>query len=174
MPGSIPANIRLLALDVDGVLTDGGIYVNDQGYESKRFNVRDGLGIKAWQCVGHQVAILSARNVPCVNHRAQQLDIDHVVQGSRDKAQGLKSLCEKLNIPLEETCFIGDDWIDIPALAIAGFPVAVPRACHTVQAAARYVTAAQGGDGAIRETVELLLNAQGLLDRARAHFSGPR
>ena len=174
MPAKIPDNIRLLALDVDGVLTDGGIFVNDDGTEFKRFDVRDGLAIKAWQFAGNQAAILSARDVPCVMHRATQLGIQHVIQGSRDKAQGLATLCEKCGIPPGQTCYIGDDWIDVPALKSAGFAVAVPAADEFVRAHAHHITKAPGGNGAIREVIELLLSAQGKLEAARAHFSSPR
>lgn len=173
MQSQFPRNIRLLALDVDGVLTDGGIYVNDQGFESKRFDVRDGLAIKAWQFAGNQVAILSARDVPCVNFRATQLGISLVVQGSKNKEMGIASLCEKCGISAADTCYIGDDWIDVPALKAVGFAVAVPAADESVREHADYVTTASGGNGAIREVIEKLLAAQGKLEAARKHFSVP-
>ena len=173
MAAQFPDNIRLLALDVDGVLTDGGIYVSDQGFETKRFDVRDGLAIKAWQFAGNQVAILSARDVPCVNYRAAQLGISLVIQGSKNKAAGIASLCEKCGIPAADTCFIGDDWIDVPALKAVGFAVAVSAADECVRAHVDYVTTAGGGNGAIREVIELLLKAQGKLEMAREHFCEP-
>lgn len=174
MQSQFPKNIRLLALDVDGVLTDGGIYVSDQGFESKRFCVRDGLAIKAWQFAGNQVAILSARDVPCVNYRATQLGISLVIQGSKNKALGIASLCEKCGISAAETCYIGDDWIDVPALKAVGFAVAVPAADESVREHVDYVTAACGGNGAIREVIEKLLAAQGKLEMAREHFCSPK
>lgn len=164
------SNIKLLVLDVDGVLTDGGLYVDDDGKPSKKFNVKDGLGIKLAQRFGIQVAILTGKTSGVVQHRADELGIEHVIQGSGDKGADITALAQRVGVSLEETAMIGDDLPDLPALAVVGYPIAVGDASSAAKDAAQHVTAATGGNGAVREAIEHLLNAQGKWDAAVAVF----
>lgn len=165
-------DVMLLVLDVDGTLTDGAIYVDDAGTEFKKFNVRDGLGIKAWQKAGFQVAILSARDVPCVRHRAAQLGIELVIQGAHNKARGLDLLLRQTGLQDRNVACIGDDWNDVPVFHRANIAVAVPQADRFVQSHATFTTFAPGGGGAVREVVECILDAKGLLESIRLSFAG--
>jgi len=162
--------IQLLVLDVDGVLTDGGLYVDDKGHPSKKFNVKDGLGIKLAQRFGIQVAILTGKTSRVVEYRAKELGIEHVIQGSKDKGADIEALCEQTGIPIRLTAMIGDDLPDLPAFAVVGFPVAVGDAVDEVKQAASLVTRAHGGRGAVREAIEHLLKDQGKWDAALAVF----
>ncbi len=154
--------VRFLVLDVDGVLTDGSIIVDDLGIEAKRFHVRDGFAITAAQKVGLKIGVLTGRNTRAVNLRTLELHIGYVLQGATDKGSGLAELCEKAGVGLEQTAFMGDDLLDLPALRRCGFPIAVADAVDEVREVARFVTAARGGRGAVREAIEHILEAQGL------------
>ena len=165
-----PNTTRLLVLDVDGVLTDGGLYVADDGTPSKKFNVKDGLGIKLAQRFGIQVAILTGKTSQVVEHRAKELGIEHVIQGSKGKGGDIKALAERVGMTLSDTAMMGDDLPDLPAFAVVGHTIAVGDAVAEVKQAASYVTAAHGGRGAVREAIEHLLKAQGKWDAARAVF----
>ena len=151
--------VRLLVLDVDGVLTDGRLYVAASGEEFKVFHVRDGAGIVALQRAGIAVAIISGRDSAAVSHRADELGIRHVRQGVADKAAALRSLLGELGVAAEQTACVGDDTPDLPMLAAAGLAIAVADAHPAVRAAAHWVTRANGGCGAVRETCDLLLSA---------------
>lgn len=170
---SSPADIRLLALDVDGVLTDGSIMLDDAGLETKRFNIRDGLGIVVLQKLNIPVAIITRRSGKVVEHRARELHIQHVVQGSRDKGAAIDELSRSTGIAPAHMAFMGDDWPDLPALEAVGLPVAVADADPRVKAAAAIVTTRPGGHGAVRELIEHILNAKGLLDQAVAIAARP-
>lgn len=165
-----PHDIQLLVLDIDGVLTDGGLYVDDNGKPSKRFHVRDGLGIKLAMKHGIAVAILTGKTSGVVKHRARELGIEHVIQGSKDKGADIKTLCEKIGVTVEQTAMLGDDLPDLPAFAVVGYPMAVGDASAEAKSAAAHVTQAFGGHGAAREAVEHLLKAQGKWDAAVAGF----
>lgn len=169
---SNPETIQLLVLDVDGVLTDGGLYVDDDGKPSKKFNVKDGLGIKLAQRFGIQVAILTGKTSHVVEHRAKELGIEHVIQGSKDKGADINALCETTGIPIRHTAMMGDDLPDLPAFAVVGFRFAVGDAVEETKAAADLVTTKPGGHGAVREAIEHLLKAQGKWDAALAVFTG--
>lgn len=158
--------VRLLIMDVDGVMTDGRIYYNAQGEESKSFYVQDGLGLKLLQASGVQLAIISGRADACVEHRARALGIDHYFGGVSNKAQALEALLQQTGLNAEACAFVGDDIIDLPALRRVGLPIAVPAASPLVQQHVRYVTGAAGGLGALREVCELILRAQGNWDAA--------
>ena len=160
------SSITLLALDVDGVLTDGSILLDDDGREIKRFNVRDGFGIKLWQKMGFTVAIITARSGRALQHRARELGIEHVAQGANDKASALAQLVERAKTPPEHIAYLADDWPDLAVLRRVGYPMAVADADPVVRAAAAYITTRPGGRGAVREAIEHLLTAKGLLDRA--------
>ena len=166
------SEIQLLVLDVDGVLTDGGLYVDDKGHPSKQFNVKDGLGIKLAQRFGIKVAILTGKTSKVVQHRAKELGIELIVQGSKDKGADINALCEKTGIPIRLAAMIGDDLPDLPAFAVVGYKVAVDDAVDEVKQAADYVTTKAGGRGAVREAIEHLLKAQDKWDAALEVFNG--
>lgn len=167
---STTPSIQLLVLDVDGVLTDGGLYVDDDGKPSKKFNVKDGLGIKLAQRLGIQIAILTGKTSQVVEHRAKELGIEIVIQGSKDKGADINALCEKTGVPIRFTAMVGDDLPDLPAFAVVGYKIAVGDAADETKAAADFVTTKSGGQGAVREAIEHLLKAQGKWDEALAVF----
>jgi 3-deoxy-D-manno-octulosonate 8-phosphate phosphatase (KDO 8-P phosphatase) len=162
--------IKLLIMDVDGVLTDGRIYYNAQGEESKSFYVQDGLGLKLLQSTGVRLAIISGRADRCVEHRAQALGIDFYFGGIHNKQEALNQLLEQAAVSLEECAFIGDDLIDLPVLRRVGLAVAVPAAPTLVRQHAHYVTGFPGGQGAVRELTELIMQAQGSFDAILARY----
>lgn len=164
------ARVRLLLLDVDGVLTDGRIVYADDGTELKRFHVRDGSGLKFWRQAGKRVAVLSGRSSPAVDRRAAELGIAHVVQGQGDKLPAFERVLAEVGVSPAEVCAIGDDLPDLPVLTRAGLAVAVADACPEVRAAADYVTAVPGGAGAVRDAVEWLLKLTGEWDAVVAGF----
>lgn len=162
--------IRAVILDVDGVLTDGGIYVGDDGAEFKRFHTWDGAGIKYLLRSGIQVALLSGRRSQAVEHRARELGITHVRQEAKNKLPVYEELLKELGLPDEAVCYVGDDLPDIPVLRRAGVAVAVGSARPEVRAVAHVVLDAPGGHGAVRELVERLLKAQGKWEALLARY----
>lgn len=164
------ASVRLLCLDVDGVLTEGAVVLDAEGRELKVFSVRDGLGLVLWQRLGGRVAVITGRSSPAVDRRMQELGVSMVRQGSKDKAQELRSIAAEAGVPAEQVAFVGDDLPDLPAMRACGYPVAVQDAAPEVRAAAAFVTAAPGGKGAVREVVEHLLRAQDRWNDALAMF----
>lgn len=150
-------NIKLLVLDVDGVLTDGGIIINSDNIEVKQFNSLDGHGIKMWQRAGLEVAIISGRFSLPTRIRADQLGIKHVFQNCYYKLPQLEELVESQGLTAEQIAYIGDDLPDLPAIRYAGFGVAVANAVVEVKEYADYVTVASGGNGAVREVIEYIL-----------------
>lgn len=155
-------NIDALLLDLDGVLTDGGIVFADPGGEIKHFFVRDGSAIKLWQKRGKPVGILSGRASTVTTQRARDLGITTVIQDRADKGPGFEQIRGLWGVPAERMAYIGDDLPDVPILRQVGLAVAVADACPEVLRAAHYVTRQPGGRGAVRETVELILRSQGL------------
>jgi 3-deoxy-manno-octulosonate cytidylyltransferase (CMP-KDO synthetase) len=153
-------NIKLLILDVDGVLTDGGIYFGRGNQILRRFHVQDGQGIKSLQEKGIEVAIITGHHSEAVAQRSQQLDIKHVYQEVSDKNDVLEKLIQKLNIHMEEVAYLGDDLADLPVLKQVGFPIAVKNAVAEVKDIALYITKKTGGDGAVREVCDLVLKAR--------------
>ena len=153
--------IRMLLLDVDGILTDGKLYFDHEGNEMKAFDTRDGLGIKAVQRSGIDVAVITGRSSGAVSHRMRQLGIQHVYQGREDKLSAFLDLLEKTGLKENEVCFAGDDWIDIPVLLRVGLAVSVADADDSVKQRAHWITERKGGDAAVREICNLLLKAQG-------------
>ena len=152
--------IRLLVLDVDGVLTDGRLFISAAGEELKVFHVRDGSGLVAIQRAGITVAIISGRDSPAVTRRATELGIRHVHQGVADKGALLERLLDELGIAAEETACVGDDTPDAPMLRRAGLAIGVADAHPALLAAAHWVTKSNGGHGAVREVCDLLLSAR--------------
>jgi 3-deoxy-D-manno-octulosonate 8-phosphate phosphatase (KDO 8-P phosphatase) len=153
--------VRLLALDVDGVLTDGRIIMDHEGREIKAFDVRDGHGIKLLREAGIEVAMLTGRNSPVVQKRADDLGITWLRQGVADKVAAYAEIAREASIADEQTCFVGDELVDIPLLKRVGFPIVVADGVHEAKQWALYVTKAPGGKGAVREVCDLLLQAQG-------------
>lgn len=153
--------VRLLILDVDGVLTDGRIIMDDAGREMKNFDVRDGHGIKLLMRYGIDVLFLTGRNSPVVDHRARDLGITEVHQGIWNKADILEEILKKRGLSPAQVGAIGDDVVDVPLLRRVGFAVAVADAPEYVKLAAHYITKRKGGRGAVREICDLILQAQG-------------
>jgi 3-deoxy-D-manno-octulosonate 8-phosphate phosphatase (KDO 8-P phosphatase) len=166
------AAVDLLIVDVDGVLTDGGIIYSDDGAELKRFHVRDGSGLKIWQFVGKRSALITGRRSKLVEVRAAELGIDPVVQGAAEKMPAYRDLLRAGGWRTEQVCYIGDDVLDLPVLRNCGLAVAVADACPEVIADAHYVTTARGGRGAVREAIELILRCQGLWQPIVDRFRG--
>ena len=152
--------IRLILLDVDGVLTDGKILVHGDGSESKQFDIRDGTGIVLAQKAGLRVGLLSARQSAATSERAAQLRITLVRQGALDKLSEFETLCRELGLDAATVAFMGDDLLDLPVLARAGLAATPADAVAEVRAAAHWVSRRPGGDGAVRELCELILKAQ--------------
>jgi len=153
--------IKMLILDVDGVMTEGKVEMNHNGEESKAFNVRDGHGIKMLQRAGIQVAILTGRTSRAVEHRARDLGIDHVVQGSVRKADGIKQLCEEAEIDASQCAYMGDDVVDLPAMAACRLTMAPSDADRGVLKRVDWISAYAGGRGAVRQAAEGLILANG-------------
>ena len=160
-------NIRLLILDVDGVMSDGQIYMGNSGEELKAFNVRDGYGIRCALTSGIEVAIITGRNAKLVEDRCKTLGIRWLWQGQSDKLIAWRELLDKLGLSPDQAAYIGDDLIDWPVMAEAGLSVAVADAHPLLAQRANYVTRINGGRGAVREVCDLLLLAQGKLDEAK-------
>ncbi len=150
-------DIKLLALDVDGTLTDGSVYMDGEGHEFKRFDIQDGMGIAMLRRQGIEVAIISGRFSASTDQRAKDLGIPFVFNGVKDKLATLVSLSEKLNLKPEEVAYMGDDVNDIECIMWAGLGVAVANARQETKEAADYVTASSGGQGAVREVADMLL-----------------
>src|SRR5262245_5322645 len=168
MPGLPPdeltrraAAIELLVLDVDGVLTNGGVIYAGEEIEIKAFHVRDGSALKWWRASGRRVAAISGRSAAAVTRRAAELGISPLVQGADDKLAALRVLLAGPGLRADQVCAIGDDLPDLPLLRNVGLGVAVANAAPEVREDAHLVTRASGGDGAVREVVETLLRAQG-------------
>jgi len=155
------SKVRLLSLDVDGVLTDGGLYYADDGRIQRKYNVKDGVGIQRAMKAGVQVAIISAGVSGSVPERAATLGIAHVFTGVDDKRAVLQQLCETLGVELNETAHIGDDINDVPLLQAVGCPIAVADAQPEAFEAANIITERNGGAGAVREICDALVKAHG-------------
>lgn len=154
--------VRLLVLDVDGVLAPRQVLLGGGGDDLKSFSVRDGRAIKSWLAARRQAALLSARRSKAVASRAKELGIEAVIEGCASKIEGYEAIRARFAVADEAVCFVADDWADLPVLANVGLPVAVADADRLVRLAASYITDAPGGDGAVCEVIERLLRAQGL------------
>ncbi len=154
------AAIQLFAMDVDGVLTDGTVFVGANGFELKQFSILDGLGLKRLEAAGVLVAWISGRASPATISRATELGVPHVIQGRTDKLPALQELAGKLGLDRSVIAYMGDDDIDVPAIRWAGIGISVPQAFAAVQAEASYVTHIAAGRGAVREICDLLLKAR--------------
>ena len=152
--------IKLFVLDVDGVLTDGQIIINDEGVESKNFNVRDGMALSIARKKGFKIAIISGRYSKVVEHRASELGIKEVHQGVSDKLIVFQEVLKNFDVTAEEASFIGDDINDIPTMEACGFSAVPSDADETVKKKAEYVCSKPGGGGAVRELIEIILSSQ--------------
>jgi 3-deoxy-D-manno-octulosonate 8-phosphate phosphatase (KDO 8-P phosphatase) len=157
------ARIRLLIFDVDGVLTDGSLFVGDDGQEYKAFNSRDGHGIKMLQKYGVEIAIITGRTSQVVEHRMANLGITHIYQGKLEKLPAYEELRKKLGISPEETAYVGDDVVDLPVMRRVGLAIAVQDAHPLVRQHSHWQTPSTGGRGAARDVCEMLMEAKGVL-----------
>jgi 3-deoxy-D-manno-octulosonate 8-phosphate phosphatase (KDO 8-P phosphatase) len=153
--------IKVLAMDVDGVLTDGKIIYDSEGRETKNFHVQDGLGIVIMRNLGYRTAIISSRASKVSQVRAEDLRIEKTYIGVYPKTKAYEDMVREFGVSHEEVCFVGDDLADLPIFKRAGFAVAVANAVEDIKLNAHYVTVRNGGDGAVREVVDMILKAQG-------------
>lgn len=159
-PFEAARRIRLICLDVDGVLTDGGLWIDDRGREFKRFDVRDGLGIRRWIEAGGEIAAVTGRPGAAVRHRLRELGVDRLATSSGDKVPAVEAMLAELGLEWSQVAMIGDDVPDLPVFARCGLSIAVADATPPVLAAATWTTTRPGGRGAVREAIERLLEAQ--------------
>ena len=162
--------LRLVAFDVDGVLTDGGLYLSDSGEEFKRFNSLDGHGLKMLKASGVELAIITGRTSRCVEQRARNLGIARLHQGVEDKLAVMQALLAELKLAPEAAAFMGDDVVDLPVMRRVGLALSVPAAPQVVRDHAHYVSQREAGHGAVREVCEMILGAQGTLDAQLAPY----
>lgn len=162
--------IRLAIFDVDGVLTDGRLYLSDSGEETKAFDTQDGHGMKMLKSSGVEIAIITGRSSRCVELRAENLGISLLFQGASDKLAVYGKLLDSLGLKADQTAYMGDDLVDLPVLARCGLAFAVPDAPDVVRQHAHYVTRRRGGRGAVREVCELLMRMQGSYDEQLAGY----
>ena len=165
--------IKMLVLDVDGVLTDGTILVDSRGRESKSFSIIDGHGIKMWKRAGLKIALLSGRACATTKHQAKELAVDFCLNGRRDKLKGLKELIKMSKTPAGQIAYVGDDLPDLPVIQCAGFSAAVANAVDEIKRAADYVTKRKGGEGAVREVIEHILKKTGRWDALVKKYMHP-
>lgn len=152
--------VKMLILDIDGVMTDGRIIYDTRGNELKCFNVLDGMGFVLLGQAKIKVALITAKGSKAVSRRARDIGAVEVKQGAIDKLTAFRQILKKHGLSAKDICFIGDDLLDLPVMKRAGLSVAVPGACPEVKRAARYVTKKEGGKGAVREVIEVILRAQ--------------
>ena len=163
-------NIKVVIFDVDGVMTDGGLTIGDDGQEYKTFNTQDGLGMKLLKASGVQMAIITGRTSKVVTKRAESTGVAYFYQGVEDKLQAFNDLITQLKMMPEQVAFVGDDVVDMPAMLRCGLSISVPDAPESVKQRAHYITQKQGGHGAVREVCELIMQAQGTLEVQMAPF----
>jgi 3-deoxy-D-manno-octulosonate 8-phosphate phosphatase (KDO 8-P phosphatase) len=162
--------IKLIAFDVDGVMTDGRLFIGDDGIEYKAFSTQDGLGMKLLKASGVEMAIITGRTSNVVTQRAESTGVIHFYQGVEDKLQAFQDLIRQADLRPEQCAFMGDDVVDLPPMRHGGFAVTVPGAHELVKQYAHYITTMEAGQGAVREVCELLMRAQGTLDAQMAQY----
>lgn len=155
------AAVEVVAMDVDGVLTDGHTWQLDSGGQLLCFSVQDGVSLNLCRYVGVKLVVISGRDLPAARTRMNRFPIDEMRFGCIDKVSAMREIADSLGVPLERVAYIGDDMIDLPLLKLVGLPVAVPNAIPEVLAAAAWVTDKPGGEGAVRELITLVLKARG-------------
>ena len=163
-------NVKMLIFDVDGVLTDGSLFYDNNGQEYKAFNSRDGHGIKMLKASGVEAGIITGRTSNVVLHRAKNLGITRIFQGADDKLHVYERLLAEIGLKPEETAYMGDDVVDLPVLKRCGLAITVPDAVPLVAQRAHYVTQASAGRGAAREACEMIMRAQGTWDAQMALY----
>ncbi|MFP4083351.1 MAG: KdsC family phosphatase [Desulfonatronovibrio sp.] len=161
----VAAEIKMLIIDVDGVLTDGGLYYDAEGRIMKRFNVQDGLGIKLAQAAGLKLAVISGLSSPAVEFRIMELGITDYFQGHKDKLPLIEKLAAENNTALKQIAYLGDDWVDASAMLSVGLPMAVANAQQEILRIAKWISQASGGHGAVREAIMYILRAQNKIDQ---------
>ncbi len=166
--------IELILSDVDGVMTDGGIRMLDDGSQIISFHIRDGMGVRLWREAGKKFGIVTGRDLPSVRRRAEDLKFDVVRMGIDDKLPAVDAIAAELGISREAICFIGDDLLDLRAIQAVGFGVTVADAPEEVRQAAKYTTSVRGGDGAVRELVEVILKNTGRWDEVMRRYSATK
>jgi 3-deoxy-D-manno-octulosonate 8-phosphate phosphatase (KDO 8-P phosphatase) len=159
--------LKLLICDIDGVFSDGRVYMGNDGEELKAFHTRDGFGVKSLLNAGIEVAVITGRQSTIVANRMQGLGVKHIYQGQDNKVIAFNMLIEKLNISPEHVAYIGDDVIDLPVMNLCGLSVAVADAHPLVKKGANFSTSIRGGFGAVRELADLILLSKGMLDQAQ-------
>lgn len=164
------SNLKLIIFDVDGILTDGSLYLADNGQEFKAFFSLDGHGMKMLKRSGVELAIITARNSQLMVHRARNLGITHLYQGAEDKLEAYQHLLAELGIAAEHIAYMGDDVVDLPVMRRCGLAITVPAAPELVKQHSHYVTALPGGRGAVREVCELIMRAQDTFDAQMAPY----
>lgn len=164
------AQIKLIIFDVDGVLTDGSLFIGDDGEEYKAFHSRDGHGMKMLRATGVEIGIITGRTSNVVRHRMESLGIHHVYQGQLEKLPAFQQLTSKLGIDPQQVAYVGDDVVDLPILTRVGLAVAVADAHPLVKRHAHWITPCGGGQGAARDICELIMEAQGTLDASLQHY----
>lgn len=162
--------IRMVAFDVDGVMTDGGLFFSDSGEEFKLFNSLDGHGLKMLRASGVEVAIITGRTSRCVEARAKNLGITHLYQGVENKLEAMVDLLDKLKLSRDAAAYMGDDVVDLRVMRHVGLAISVPESPLLVRTNSHYVTQRGGGHGAVREACELIMSAQGTLDAQLAPY----
>ncbi|WP_419787977.1 KdsC family phosphatase [Pseudodesulfovibrio sp.] len=165
-------NIKLLVLDVDGVLTDGGLYYDANGMAMKRFDVQDGFGIKLAQSAGLEIGVITGLDQAPVANRIHELGVRHYYPGKHKKIPLFEEICQKVGVDVSEAAFMGDDWIDLGVMKRAGMALCVPNAMPEVIEAADWVSPRSGGHGAVRDAVCFILEARGLLETAMQPWAG--
>jgi 3-deoxy-D-manno-octulosonate 8-phosphate phosphatase (KDO 8-P phosphatase) len=164
--------IELILSDIDGVMTDGSVVFDNQGIETKQFHIRDGFGIKLWRRAGYRFGVITGRSSHIVRMRAAELGIEIVRQGVEDKLAVVEQIVAELGLQPQQVCYVGDDLPDLPVMGYVGFGVAVADGSEDLRRAVHHVTAAPGGRGALRETIELILKAQGRWDDLIQKYRG--
>ncbi len=160
----IVKNIKVIITDVDGVLTDGGLYYSEDGLLLKKFNVQDGLGIKLAQMANLEIIVITGLKSQAVKQRITELGIQEFYEGKLKKQDIIKKIAKEKNIKFEEMAYIGDDWVDGPPMKMVGLPMAVKNAQPEIKALAKWISSKNGGDGAVREAINFILREQGKLE----------
>jgi len=166
------SKIELILSDVDGVMTDGGIHILDDGQQLMKFHIRDGMGVRLWREAGKRFGIVTGRKLESIRKRASDLWLDITRLGIDDKLPVVDELASELNVTREQICYIGDDLLDRETIRAVGMGVAVADAVEDVRKSAKYVTSVVGGQGAVREVVELILKNTGRWDDVLARYGG--
>jgi len=169
-PEARAKKIKVVIFDIDGVMTNGGLMLGDDGLEYKNFHSQDGLGLKILRNTGIQMAIITGRTSNVVVKRAENIKIKHIYQGLEDKLEAFEKLLQDFSVTPEECAFMGDDVVDLPPMRRCGLSVTVPHAMPLVKQYAHYITSREAGHGAVRELCELIMQAQGTFDEQMAVF----